>query len=421
MKTHDDNDPDRATSGHMADADHPPEKQGTPLRRLAWLLAFIIGALASNVRSAHAMPDECTAAADVDIHYCDDDTDLNPAYVPTCDSMAMVDGDTVTVTVEVANNSHFNRGVGDPDPPAAKLQVGETLQVHYACTGSSCATPLANWFTFDSVVYVAPGVSFTDDGNGTTGTITIVAPGVDYPRGLAASIKLARVSLTAHKPPGTGVVFARSEGSPSALLVTDTTVVPPPGYFCLPGLTGTGEGSTAGRFLADEQPLDVCQHSNKQMITIDWRNTDLEYSNSRIGFPLAGYDPSIDPLSFGYATASGSVYTYPPISGFVPVSSKCWRYLAPDTTFAPPGIKSARLCEIAADKWCLDVKGFADFNAALPGDRVMWMTVATGGSNFAGPKTPDYLADATWLTLPPGASPPQLANQWYLPQTAWKK
>lgn len=392
-------------------------------RRVALAFAFLAGALSSNVPRVLAQ-DACTAQADVDVHLCDDDTDLNPAFTPTCNSMDIQNGDTVTLTVALRNDSDFNRGAGDPDPPSAILQVGQTMTVHYACSASACIVPgqlLPGWFTFSSVEYISTGLSFADDGNGATGTITIIAPGLAFPRGDSSPVKLLRIRLTANEPPGTGVVYSRAEGSPTIMRVTDDVVVPAPGYYCIAGLTGTGEGTTAGRFGADDEPLDVCQHPNKQVITVDWRSTELEHSNSRVGFVLPGYDPATATVSFGYETASGPVYTYPPIGGFQQVSPMCWRYPAPGQAATTPGIRSARLCEIAPDKWCLDVKGYADFNASLPSDRVMWMSVTTGGSTFVGPKMPDYLADATWLTVPPGFSPPQQANQWYLPQTAWQK
>lgn len=398
-----------------------------PAARRALAAGCITAALLLVAAAPARAIDNCTAEASVDVHYCDDDTDLNPAFTPTCNPLDIQDGDTVTITVEVLNTSSFNRMPADPtDPPSAELQVGQTVSVHYSCTASTCGAGqvLANWFVFNSVEWLAPGVSFSDDGNGQTGTITIIAPGVSFPRSDTMTHKLVRLKLTAASPPATpgATVFARAEGSPALLLITDDAApTPPDTYQCLPGLTGTGEGSVAGLFGANNDKLEVCQHPNKQVITIDWRTTQLERSNSRIGFVLPGFDPATSSLAFGYANSGGSVFTYPAVSGFVQKTAKCWRYRDPNARSSPPAVSSARLCEIAPDKWCLDVQGFADFNASLPNDRVMWMTVDVNGTDvFAGPKTPDYAQDATWLTIPPAAAPPQNANLWFLPQTAWQ-
>lgn len=387
--------------------------------RPAALAALLAAATVLGAGGARAQ-NLCTAQGQVDVHYCNDDTDLNPAYGPTCNPLTMADGDTVTLTIEFTNGAEFNGPGGDPDPPAAELQVGQEIQVHYACSGSACAPGqvLPNWFTFDSVVWTAPGVSYSDDGNGSTGKITIVAPGVVFPRGDGAARKLVRLSLTAHQPPGTGTVFARAEGTATILLITDT--VPLGGYYCIAGLTGTGEGSVAGLFASITDELAACQHPNKQLITIDWRTTLLEYSNSRVGFVEPGFDPATATIAFGYESSGGPVYVYPSITGFQKKTKSCWRYLVSAKNFTPPGIKSARLCEIEPDKWCLDVKGYADFNASLPTDRVMWLTVDTGAAVYAGPKSPPYLQDGTWLTLPSGFVPPQNAHGWYLPQSAWE-
>ena len=182
----------------------------------------------------------CSAALDVDVHYCFDES---PAFPPTCDPLDMKDGDTVTLTVEVTNDSQHNAGPPPADPPEGRLQVGQTFTVFYACNASTCAAGqrLPGWFSFVGVDYIEPGLSFSDDGNGYSGTITVTAP-VVYAEGVDLPRRVLRIRTTAHMPPATNgsIVYARAEGTPAALLVTDS--------HCLPGLTGTGEGSTAGKF-----------------------------------------------------------------------------------------------------------------------------------------------------------------------------
>ena len=202
---------------------------------------LMAGMMASPAPEAAAQVLQCSAALDVDLHYCLDDTDIGfPGQ--SCNPLDMMDGDTVTITVEVTNDSQHNQNP-PPDPPAGQLQVGQTFKVFYACSASTCnaGQELPGWFTFVAVDFAEPGVSFADDGNGFSGTITITAP-VLYLEGDATPRKILRIRTTANMPPAieNSTVFARAEGSQAALLVTDN--------HCLAGLTGTGEGSTAGQF-----------------------------------------------------------------------------------------------------------------------------------------------------------------------------
>lgn len=182
----------------------------------------------------------CTAALDVDVHYC---LDESPGFPQTCNPFDIMDGNTVSLTVEVTNDAQHNAGPPPADPPSGRLQVGQKFTVFYSCNASTCAVGerLPGWFSFVAVDYIEPGLSFSDDGNGYSGTLTVTAP-VVYPEGDATPRKVLRIRTTANMPPAIegSTVFARAEGTPAVFLVTDN--------HCLAGLTGTGEGSTAGLF-----------------------------------------------------------------------------------------------------------------------------------------------------------------------------
>lgn len=53
----------------------------------------------------------CTAAIDVDVHYC---LDESPGFPQTCNPFDMMDGNTVSLTVEVTNDSQHKPGRRPP-------------------------------------------------------------------------------------------------------------------------------------------------------------------------------------------------------------------------------------------------------------------------------------------------------------------
>lgn len=387
------------------------------------LFAALVAAamLLSSGREAAAQV--CTAALDVDIHYC-----LIPADCPGVNTLDLKDGDKVTLTVEVTNDSQY-QNPGPIDPPAGHLQ-GPTavppsnqaiFKVFYACSASTCfaGQELANWFTFNSVDILQPGfVSYADDGNGFSGTITVTND-LAYAAHVVNNGKfLVKIHLTANQPPGTGQVFARANGSPAAFLITDP--------LCLPGLTGTGQGSTAAVFGGPQDILEPCQHPNKQVIQINQFGPTkiLEKSTNRVAFRISPYDPSANTFTFGYEDAGGTVFQWMlAVGDLVKQAPGSYLFLDKNARNKPGGgVERAHLIQDPKepDKWCLSFIGFGDFNASLPTNEVMWMFVSTAGKTFVGPKSPPYMQTATWKTSPANFIPPQNAHSWYLPTSAWK-
>ena len=421
---------------------------GTSRRSRALRAAFAGSVIAAATAllmpaRASAAPGICAASLNVDVHYCLQDPP-DPILAAggvncpsTTDTLALQVGDVVTLTLEVRNDSQYQNpplmGV-----PKGHLQTGATFDIAYACSASTCnpgeIMPGVFQFNGATVIGDAAGpplhAAFADHANG-TGTLTITstidpAPLVE-PKAYLVQLKLT-VLAKPPVPPSDGMtIFARGEANPTALLIDDP--------LCLPGLTGTGEGSTSALFAAPP-PLQPCAHPNKQTIKIDEFPNDLEETINNVAFQLPGYDPSANALVFGYQNANGLVDSASwtvPAGGFLlkttkPSGLRVFDYTTPPAacTNGVPGILQATLYEYANDKWCLrNFKACEDLEAGqnpLPMDHVMWMFITTGGKTFQGPNThtdPPYLKDATWKMFPLNAPFP--GKQWQLPLTAWKK
>lgn len=392
------------------------------LRSRAAFAAAFTGMLgAASV--ADAQVTACTAAMDHDVHYCNDDRDLDPSFGPTCDPLGIrwadagAMGDIVTLTVEVRNDGEFQGGstVLPPSPPEAELVAGTEISVFYACREATCdpGQELPGWLEFESVAYAHPDVSFADDGNGFSGTLTI-EDDIPFARSDTSSVKLARIQLRAGERLPSGpvnpdaVLFARSgqpgvgpmDGSANAISVMDAECP-------ISNLLGGGQGTTGGRLVP--APLDaglgVCAHANKQTIKI--RNSGpMEFAQSRVSFHFPGYDPSACDLTFGYDNLVGGSYVFPTLQpGALERAGKCYIYQDKSADDAG-GIQRAQVCPLNSDpdRWCLTVKAYGDLDTILQ-DVEMPMTIQTCGNSYAGPLAPPHdtplwnVSGSTW-TLP---------------------
>lgn len=354
---------------------------------------LIAAALAAPIFSptpdAGAQQLACSAALDVDVHYCLDD---GPGFPATCDPIDIKDGDTVTLTVEVTNDSQHNSGPPPADPPAGRLQVGQDFTVFYACSASTCtaAERLPGWFSFVAVDFVEPGLAFSDDGNGYSGTLTVTAP-VLYVEGDAMPRRVLRIRTLAHMPPAiqNSIVFARSEGTPAALLVTDS--------HCLPGLTGTGEGSTAGKFGGE---TSVCGNNGRIVLASKTAKTDQGSISASLRGPLAVIDPPTQDVTLTVSNANGICFTQT-----VPAGSSGWTvrpgtisYDNPDGDVSArgttPGIASITFRERASHGGQIQIKVVAVGNTESCNLADMDMTVTVGSFAFS--------HGGTWKTTPTG-------------------
>ena len=320
----------------------------------------------------------CTAALDVDVHYCLDDADIGFPGM-SCDPITMEDGDTVTLPVEATNDSPHNAGPPPADPPAGQLQVGQTLNVYYACNASTCnvGERLPGWLSFVATDYAEPGLSFSDDGNGYSGTLTVTAP-VVYAEGSSAPRKVLRIRAIAHMPPAieNSVVFARTDGSQAAFLVTDN--------HCLAGLTGTGQGSTAGKF--GSVPPPPC--GNNGRITLA----------SLTGKPQGGvsvalraddagqmFDPPHEDVTLSVSNANGVCF-----SQIVPANSPGWNgsgaYRSPDPDVRQgrkPGIASITFRKRASHGGQIQIRAGAFGIAEACNVADMTTTITVGNDTFS--------------------------------------
>lgn len=378
--------------------------------------------------SAAAQVTACTAAMDHDVHYCNDDTELDPSFSPTCDPLGIrwgdagADGDVVTLTVEARNNSEFQGGMGATlpvSPPAAELVEGTEITVLYACREATCAdgTELPGWLVFESIAYAHPDVRFSDDGNGFSGTLTI-DDDIPFAQGDPSSVKLVRLNLRAGErlPAGPvnpdSILYARSgqpstgsmDGSANALSVMDPECP-------ISDLLGGGQGTTAGRLMP--APLDaglgVCAHANKQTIKVR-KSGDFEFASSRVSFHFPGYDPSSCDLTFGYDNLVGGSYAFPTLlPGDLEKAGKCYIYQDKNADDGG-GIQRAQVCPLNSDpdRWCLTIKAYGDLDRILQ-DPEMPMTIQTCGNSYAGPLAPPH-DDPLWTTS---------GSTWTLPKAVW--
>lgn len=368
-----------------------PNRIGRRTSCVGWLFlaSTLVVLMFLPTSDAGAQQLACSAALDVDVHYC---LDEGPGFPPTCNPIDIKDGDTVTLTVEVTNDSQHNAGPPPADPPAGRLQVGQQFKVFYACSASTCtaAERLPGWFSFVAVDYVEPGLSFSDDGNGYSGTLSVTAP-VVYAEGDGTPRHVLRIRTLAHMPPAVpnSIVFARSEGSPAMLLVTDS--------HCLPGLTGTGEGSTAGKFGGEKS---VCGNNGRIILASKTAKTDQGSITASLRGPLASIDPPTQDVTFTVSNANGICFTQT-----VPAGSSGWTvrpgtisYDNPDGDVSArgttPGIASITFRERASQGGQIQIKVSAvgDTEGCNLADMTTTVTVGSFAFSHGG----------TWKTTPTG-------------------
>ncbi len=373
------------------------------------------GGLLASATPADAQQN-CTAALDIDVHYC-------KGGPPGCDPLEFTDNMDVQISVEVTNDSEYAVPPAPGNPPSGILLNGATIKVYYACSVATCfaGEERPGVFDFVSVDSSLPEVSFVDDGNGYSGTITMIAD-LAYAAGQPNPAKeLVRLNVIAKQPPALPdeIVFARAgqpgppafDDSSNAMLVTDP--------LCLQGALGGGQGSTVGIF-ASAQPADefgFCRHPNKQTIKID-REGSNEYSNNRVAFVAPpDYDPSMCGFHFGYKNANGNVYTWTDLNAgdLIPTTAPppggtAGCYLHQDNAAkALGGVQLARVCQMTDGRWCFNFKGWADFDANLTlADMPLTLSVPGGaagcGGTYEGPAAP------TWNIF---------SNKWILPRRVW--
>lgn len=396
-------------------------------KRHAWLvpLAFAAaGLLAFAPTRANAQPNNqsCSAALDVDVHYCKNPTPPPPFEPAACDPSAFTDGMPVDISVEITNQSTFVAPFPPGDPPAGEILAGTQMKIFYSCNAATCAagTELPGRFGFNGIKFIIAGAVFVDDGNGYSGTLTFGAP-VPYTRGDTTALEVLRLDMTARVDPPSAPpaglpgeqIFARA-GQPGAPAFDDSsnlfliTDLPE----CLPGLLGGGQGTTAGLFAqGNDGGFDVCRHANKQVIKIDRAGT-LDYGYARLSFELPGYDPSTCDLTFGYDNAVGGAFQFETlVAGSIVQTGKCYTYANNGAkNQAGGGVQRAQLCPLKSqpDRWCLNFKGFGEFDQILV-DPEMPITLSTCGNSFSGPSNPPQ-QDPIWN---PGTS------KWILPVAVW--
>ena len=160
-----------------------------------------------------------------------------PADCPGTDLTKIQPGDPVTITGQFTNTSTYASNP-PPNPPAGKLQAGSIIKIWYSCTNSSCTsgTERANWLVYGSSALLGPAIgnaTFTDDGNGYSGTLTILND-ILAPEGDKTPTDLVKIDLTAGtRPPvpnSATIFYSRIETGVSDFLITSGG--------CLSGITG---------------------------------------------------------------------------------------------------------------------------------------------------------------------------------------
>ena len=399
-------------------------KSETSARR-AVPLAFIltaVGLVISGAETANAQPFNCSAALSVAPEYCADDTDVgwgaptcNPLDIQWADAATATPGDTVTITVSVTNDSRYNNAGVPADPPAADLIAGEQIIVNYSCSGGSCMFPNNGWLTGCTASSTHPNVSFADNGDGETGTITIDS-NIVMAAGSTAALKLARISCTAAASdvsvPGGPITAGDPTFTRAASATSGTIVVDDPQCAITP-LPASGTGTAAGSFTPPPTPpasdLDFCSHPNKQTIKLKGSGNDI--GRGRVGFVLPAYDPATCDLTVGYDNSVGGPFSFPTIAaGSLQRSGRCYRY-SDKAAKTGGGLAQARLCPSTRlpDLWCLNYKGYGDIAPILL-DPEMTLSVSTCGSTFVGPTNPPQ-QDPIWNTS---------TRKWVLPRSVWR-
>lgn len=211
------------------------------------LLTAVLAGLGAAPGAVEAQPVSCSAALNTTPVFCDG------GDPPACDPLAFTNQMPVKLSVSVENDSLFGSGSGT-NPPAANLRAGRTIKVLYSCSTASClpAERLSGFFSYLGHTS-GSGSSFSDDGNGVSGTITITDDSIGWLQGDQSLRQLVSIDLVANQPPGAGMLFARAgftaeDQSDSILLITD------PGCIDAGVITGGGQGSTSGSFAPAPTP-----------------------------------------------------------------------------------------------------------------------------------------------------------------------
>ncbi|MFM8413028.1 MAG: hypothetical protein ACKOCT_22465, partial [Alphaproteobacteria bacterium] len=168
------------------------------LSRLAVLsTAAVLAVVGSMSREASAQI--CSAAIDSKPVFC-----KVPADCTGTNLSAINPGDPVTITGQFTNTSTYATNP-PPNPPAGTLKAGSTITIWYACSNSACTagSEKADWLVYGSSTLLGPAVgnaTFTDDGNGYSGTLTILND-ILAPEGDSTATDLVRIDLTAGTRP----------------------------------------------------------------------------------------------------------------------------------------------------------------------------------------------------------------------------
>jgi len=235
--------------------------------------ALVLSLLVLGVPDAARAQQICSAAVSAKPTFC-----KNPADCTGTNPVAIKNADPFTITLDVANTSTFSANPPS-NPPAGKLVSGQTVKIYYSCGNSSCSagSERAGWFTYNSATITGPAVgkaSFSDDGNGYSGTLTITSD-ISFAQGDTSTSSLVTIFLTANNPPNmpvptptplpsTSIFYSRAVTSASAFEITDGA--------CLSGVTGGGQSSTcpfrgtpkAGAGREGETGSHVVRHSHPE-------------------------------------------------------------------------------------------------------------------------------------------------------------
>ena len=353
------------------------------------LLTVAVAAVALlSAPRAEAQPFACSAAADVTPIFCSSGA---------CNPAALTDGDAVDLKVTIENDSQYNGGVL-ADPPKAD-SVNFTMRLYYACTDNSCTTVNSGDFTFVSASCVA-GCSFTDSGGLGYGTIDCSAGALNFAAGSTTAEDTCTANLTANVPPGAGVITALA-GDPANDTSNQLIQLDEP-TNCISNVTGGGQGSTAAQFVTPDEPLDSCDHPNKQIIKL---GSAQDLGKGRVSFP-EDCDPASASFDIGYDNLTGGVFSFGSIpAGGIQKSGRCWVYKDKSAKSAG-GISSLRICPVASKpgRLCVNYKGYGDIDPILISDD-MQIQVLACSKTYAGPPRP-----AVWNVG---------SRKWVLPRSVW--
>src|SRR5690606_33727002 len=179
------------------------------------------------------------------------------------------------------------------------------------------------------------------------------------------------------------------EGTPAAILVTDP--------HCLPGLTGTGEGSTAGRFSVEKT---TCGNNGRIILASKTAKIDQGSVNASLRGPTASIDPPNEDVTLTVSNANGVCFSQTVLAGAAgwTVRQGTVSYDNPDADVSArgttPGIASITFRERASQGGQNQIKILAVGNTEPCGLSDMTTTVTVGTVVFS--------HSGAWKTTPTG-------------------